>query len=186
MLKIVPPENFQQQSEYKCGEICCRNLNEFTIYCCFCKTKLFAFEDFIQHLENMHFENQDQNVDTIIEECYNNESENEEETMDSVWVENVEPDDLVEECADDYVCMDEENVEEECLNIVKEEIIDEMENEEKEPNVDIESTEEEEDFTIVTAPQKIIKDEEIEINTDIECDAESDDDYEVSKTCYLV
>ncbi|KAM7349587.1 uncharacterized protein ACRADG_008458 [Cochliomyia hominivorax] len=43
-------------SGIKCGEIFCNNLKKLTIFCTFCEMKLFHLDDFLKHLENLHFE----------------------------------------------------------------------------------------------------------------------------------
>ncbi|XP_065365672.1 zinc finger protein 91-like [Calliphora vicina] len=69
MLKILPACNLNQQTNAKCGEIFCHSFREFTIYCCFCNIKLFAFEDFHLHIQNVHFENNLLKTETITNIC---------------------------------------------------------------------------------------------------------------------
>ncbi|XP_046801918.1 zinc finger protein 62-like [Lucilia cuprina] len=57
MLKILPPCTLSSQTSTKCGEIFCDPLKNVTICCCFCQIKLFDYEDFLNHIQNEHFEN---------------------------------------------------------------------------------------------------------------------------------
>lgn len=57
MLKILPLANISHQPKAKCGEIFCHSSSDFTIFCTFCDMKAFTFEDFLLHIQNVHFEN---------------------------------------------------------------------------------------------------------------------------------
>ena len=54
MLKILPTFDFENKIQSKCGEIFYHNFNNFTIFCTLCEVKLFQFDDFILHLQNLH------------------------------------------------------------------------------------------------------------------------------------
>lgn len=69
MLKILPLANLGNQAKAKCGEIFCHSSTEFTIYCTFCDMKAFTFEDFLLHIQNVHFENNILKTETITNEC---------------------------------------------------------------------------------------------------------------------
>lgn len=69
MLKVVPPIGVSQQTQAKCGEIFFHSCTDFTIYCCFCNFKLFAFVDFLSHIQNVHFVNNLLKTQTITEVC---------------------------------------------------------------------------------------------------------------------
>lgn len=57
MLKFLTTTNIINQSKTKCGEIYCHSYVDFTIYCTFCDIKLFAYDDFVLHLQNVHLDN---------------------------------------------------------------------------------------------------------------------------------
>lgn len=69
MLKILPPANLSQQAKVKCGEIFSHSFTDFTIYCTFCDIKSFKFEDFLLHIQNLHFENNLLKTETINMDC---------------------------------------------------------------------------------------------------------------------
>lgn len=56
MLKLLNSTGSLTLSTTKCGEIFCHNFKDFTIFCTFCQIKSFHFEDFQQHLQNVHWE----------------------------------------------------------------------------------------------------------------------------------
>lgn len=57
MLKLLTTTSLIHQSKTKCGEIYCHSYLDFTIYCTFCDIKLFAYDDFLLHLQNVHCDN---------------------------------------------------------------------------------------------------------------------------------
>ena len=57
MLKLLTTTSIIHQSKTKCGEIYCHSYLDITIYCTFCDIKLFAYDDFLLHLQNVHFDN---------------------------------------------------------------------------------------------------------------------------------
>ncbi|XP_073829035.1 uncharacterized protein [Musca autumnalis] len=56
MLKVLPPTIISNRAKAKCGEIYFHNSTEFTILCV-CGLKHFMFDDFLLHIQNVHFEN---------------------------------------------------------------------------------------------------------------------------------
>lgn len=66
MLKVLPPISIGNRAKAKCGEIFFHNSTEFTIYCV-CGLKSFNFDDFLSHIQNVHFEN-----DLLKTESFNN------------------------------------------------------------------------------------------------------------------
>lgn len=69
MLKILPTSNLNQPIKTKCGEVFYDSCTDFTIDCCFCEIKLFAFEDFHIHIQNIHFENNLLKLETKTNDC---------------------------------------------------------------------------------------------------------------------
>ncbi|XP_065365671.1 zinc finger protein 62 homolog [Calliphora vicina] len=69
MLKILPLANLSNQPKAKCGEIFCHSSSDFTIYCTFCDMKAFTFEDFLLHVQNVHFENNILKTENFTNEC---------------------------------------------------------------------------------------------------------------------
>ena len=69
MLKVVPLANFSNQAKAKCGEIFCHSSCDFTIFCTFCDMKSFTFEDFLSHIQNVHFENNILKTESFNTEC---------------------------------------------------------------------------------------------------------------------
>ncbi|XP_002071727.4 zinc finger protein 782 [Drosophila willistoni] len=57
MLKTLKPDTFAGVANAKCGEIFFQSLNSFRIDCLFCDMKCFIFDDFLLHIQNIHFEN---------------------------------------------------------------------------------------------------------------------------------
>lgn len=102
MLKIEPALNFAEQSQTKCGEIYCQSFTDLTICCCFCNTKLFAFEDFLLHLQKNHFENKACKDEEILQEYDENKVFSNEELFDEECWENFKdvnelPEEIIEE-----------------------------------------------------------------------------------------
>ncbi|TMW53056.1 hypothetical protein DOY81_001919 [Sarcophaga bullata] len=68
MLKILPTFDFENKIQRKCAEIFYHNFNNFTIFCTLCEVKLFQFEDFILHLQNVHLKNNSLKIEDEINE----------------------------------------------------------------------------------------------------------------------
>ncbi|KAM7348845.1 uncharacterized protein ACRADG_008025 [Cochliomyia hominivorax] len=60
MLKFPTSINYLSGSDIKCGEIFYQDFDNVSIICTFCELKTFNFEEFMEHLKNIHLEN-DQN-----------------------------------------------------------------------------------------------------------------------------
>lgn len=105
MLKTVQPINLQQKLETKCAEIFCHNYTDLTIYCSFCDIKSFALDDFLLHLQNIHYENNPLMNDKIID---------------------VDPEDNLNDCSEKCELVEGDDSfschQEECLKILKREI----------------------------------------------------------------
>ncbi|XP_065363179.1 zinc finger protein 570-like [Calliphora vicina] len=69
MLKISPTFNLNQAIKTKCGEIFYDSCTDFSIDCCFCEVKLFSFDDFLLHIQNIHFENNLLKIETKMDDC---------------------------------------------------------------------------------------------------------------------
>lgn len=139
MLKILPPINLQPLPEIKCAEIFCHNYTDLTISCNFCEIKIFTLEDFIKHLQNIHFENNPLKDGKMLQECDTIELENVEdevslgslkpdddlyEEIDTIEMDHIENDINVESLgATNNLVQDfessEEDDEQECLKILK-------------------------------------------------------------------
>ena len=100
MLKILPTFDFENKIQSKCGEIFCHNFNNFTIFCTLCEVKLFQFEDFILHLQNVHLKSNSLKIE--------NETNEEDYTVQNVHLERnlLKTEDGIKE--DDFVDTDEE------------------------------------------------------------------------------
>ncbi|XP_034660275.1 gastrula zinc finger protein XlCGF57.1 [Drosophila subobscura] len=57
MLKSLQAGTYAGMANAKCGEIYFQSLNSFRIDCAFCEMKSFVFNDFLLHVQNVHFEN---------------------------------------------------------------------------------------------------------------------------------
>ncbi|XP_022214651.2 zinc finger protein 652-A [Drosophila obscura] len=57
MLKSLKADTYAGMANAKCGEIYFQSLNSFRIDCGFCEMKSFVFNDFLLHVQNVHFEN---------------------------------------------------------------------------------------------------------------------------------
>ncbi|KAH8373571.1 hypothetical protein KR200_001401 [Drosophila serrata] len=57
MLKSLKPDTYAGMANAKCGEIYFQSLHSFRIDCAFCEMKSFVFDDFLLHVQNVHFEN---------------------------------------------------------------------------------------------------------------------------------
>lgn len=120
MLRNLPSVNLQELPKTKCAEIFCQNFTNLTIHCSFCEIKLFTLEDFLLHLKNIHFDDNQQKSDNIIQEYFDDDTIDLENVKDEMCWENLEPtDDLVLEFDEsfDYVEVSEED--EECLKILE-------------------------------------------------------------------
>ncbi|XP_001354765.3 zinc finger protein 311 [Drosophila pseudoobscura] len=57
MLKSLKADTYAGMANAKCGEIYFQSLDSFRIDCAFCEMKSFVFNDFLLHVQNVHFEN---------------------------------------------------------------------------------------------------------------------------------
>lgn len=174
MLKIQPPVGLQQKSEFKCGEIFCHNFTDVTIHCNFCNMKLFALEDFLLHLQNLHLEKSTTKADALTEEYIKIESV-ETEDIDK-WLDSFPETDVLEQKDNKNFTWPEDCVEE-CSKILKTN----SEITSKVDQIDTETYESDENecYKIIKTDIEIVTKED-EINTEIESN-EDDDSTEVSR-----
>lgn len=75
----LPTSYKQNRTSIRCGEIICYDNVNFTIICVLCKMKLFEFEDFMVHYQNVHLRgnihdsDSDNDADGELEECIKDE-----------------------------------------------------------------------------------------------------------------
>lgn len=158
MLKILPPANLGNQAKAKCGEIFCHSSTDFTIYCTFCDMKAFSFEDFLLHVQNVHFENNLLKTETLNNDCNdyldvkvkNEVTSNVPDQLhedEFVWsnLEQTYDDDLDDIGADDDDDYDNESYEEEIVSVLKKPKKKVRVKREKKPKQKIENESEDED-----------------------------------------
>lgn len=75
----LPTSYEQNRTSIRCGEIICYDNVNFTIICVLCKMKLFEFDDFMLHYQNVHLRgnihdsDSDNDADGELEECIKDE-----------------------------------------------------------------------------------------------------------------
>ncbi|XP_053949442.1 zinc finger protein 429-like [Anastrepha ludens] len=67
----LPSSYEQARTSIRCGEIICYDNVNFTIICVLCKMKLFEFEDFMLHYQNVHLRgnahDSDSDIDAVVD-----------------------------------------------------------------------------------------------------------------------